>query len=176
VSRQAREFRTGANIGTTMHEVAHQLSFNCGMLNRNGDVPAWLAEGLACYCESTEDGTWLGIGTNNPSRLRSLSGPVKGQGQLFHLQDLVASDSWVRARNGRTVLTGYAQSWVLFRFLMQEKSRALARYLDLIYSPRTPDHRLTDFRQVLGSDLTQMELCYLTYLKQIVKAYPPSPR
>jgi hypothetical protein len=98
VARQAREFRTGANIGTTMHEVAHQLSFNTGLINRHGDVPAWLAEGLACYCESTEDGTWLGIGATNPGRLRTLSGPVKGRGKLLLLRDLLTSDSWVRAR------------------------------------------------------------------------------
>src|SRR5262249_44019053 len=49
VQRQAHDSRTGANISTVMHEVAHQLSFNCGMLNREGDVPFWLAEGLACY-------------------------------------------------------------------------------------------------------------------------------
>src|SRR5262249_46851845 len=42
VNRLAHEFRTEANIGVTMHEVAHQLSFNNGMINREGDVPRWL--------------------------------------------------------------------------------------------------------------------------------------
>src|SRR5262249_54358486 len=47
VNRQARERRQDANVGTIMHEVAHQLSFNGGLLNRDGDVGCWLAEGLA---------------------------------------------------------------------------------------------------------------------------------
>jgi hypothetical protein len=86
VSRQAREFRTGANIGTTMHEVAHLRSFNSGMLNSEGDVPAWQAEGMACYCEATEDSTWLGIGEPNPHKLSTLSGALRGDGQLLPLQ------------------------------------------------------------------------------------------
>ena len=53
VNRRASEVRKEANIGTVMHEVAHQLSFNCGLLNREGDVSFWLAEGLATYCEAS---------------------------------------------------------------------------------------------------------------------------
>src|SRR5262249_46237317 len=78
VNREAREIRTGVNIGTIMHEVAHQLSFNTGMLNREGDVALWLAEGLACYCESTDHETWQGIGEPNPERLGPLVGPSRG--------------------------------------------------------------------------------------------------
>src|SRR5262249_45777967 len=62
VNRRAEEFRTETNIAVIMHEVAHQLSFNTGMLNRDGDVPVWLAEGLACYCEPTVNGAWQGLG------------------------------------------------------------------------------------------------------------------
>jgi hypothetical protein len=46
IHREAQEFRSGTNISTVMHEVGHQLTFNSGMLNRTGDVPFWLAEGL----------------------------------------------------------------------------------------------------------------------------------
>src|SRR5205807_4624560 len=55
VQRRARDLRSDTNVNTIMHEVAHQLSFNTGMLNRHADVPLWLAEGLACYCESSQD-------------------------------------------------------------------------------------------------------------------------
>jgi hypothetical protein len=169
VSRQASEFRTGANIGTTMHEVAHQLSFNSGMLNREGDVPVWLAEGIACYCEATENGAWLGIGEPNPHRLTPLCGALRGEGQLVHLYDLIGLDSWVRAENSKTILNGYAQSWALFHFLIKERPRGLAKYLPLIYSRRTADHRLTDFRQVFGADPKRFELLYLNYLKKMVR-------
>src|SRR5262249_10358627 len=113
LNRRASEFRTEANIGTVMHEVAHQLSFNCGMLNREADVPFWVAEGLATYCEATENGAWQGIGEPNPERIMPLVGPVRGQGPLIKLNDLVTRDDWMR--DTRTALLAYAQSWALFK-------------------------------------------------------------
>src|SRR5262249_51444936 len=60
-NRKIKDITNDVNIGTVMHEVAHQLSFNCGLLNRKGDVSCWLAEGLACYCEPAINGAWQGI-------------------------------------------------------------------------------------------------------------------
>ena len=91
VNRRASEFRTEANIGTVMHEVAHQLSFNCGLMNRDGDTPFWAAEGLATYCEATDNGAWQGIGEPNPERIMPLAGPTHGQGGFIKLRDLLES-------------------------------------------------------------------------------------
>ena len=177
VRRQAREFHAGANTGITMHEVAHQLSFNCGMLNRQGDVPSWLAEGLACYCESTGDAAWQGIGEPNPARLRTQADVFRGQGRLLALQELVASDRWLRGNTDSTaVLVGYAQSWALFHMLLKENPRGVRRYLQLIYHRRTADHRLTDFRQVFGADLGRLELRYREYMKRLVQENRGDPR
>src|SRR5262249_14880542 len=73
VRRYAEEARRTDNVSLIMHEVSHHLSFNCGLLNREGDVPAWLAEGLACYCEATRGGAWQGIGEVSDTRLRTLA-------------------------------------------------------------------------------------------------------
>jgi hypothetical protein len=173
VERLAREYRSGANIGTTMHEVAHQLSFNMGMLNRRGDVPAWLAEGLACYCEATQNDYWLGIGEPNPGRLGTLAAVFAGRGRLVPLRDLLAGENW---RMTNSVLAGYAQSWALFKWLLEEKPRSLRKYLRLIYDRRAPDHRLTDFGQVFGSDLRAMEFRFDKYLRQIVDDYKETHR
>jgi len=51
------------------------------------------------------------------------------------------------------VLIGYAQSWALFRMLMEEQPRAMRQYFELIHPRRTPDHRLADFVEVFGTDL-----------------------
>jgi hypothetical protein len=168
VERVAREIRTDINIGTIMHEVAHQLSFNTGMLNRHGDVPVWLAEGLACYCESTDGGAWQGIGEPNPERLASLARQMSRKDGLFRVQDLAASDRW-RTGNSVAVLTGYAQSWALFRLLMEEQPGALKKYMALIHGRKAPDHRLTDFRQVFGADLRKIEKRYKEYLIAIAQ-------
>ncbi|HZT79204.1 MAG TPA: DUF1570 domain-containing protein, partial [Gemmataceae bacterium] len=109
VNRRLQEFRTEANIGTVMHEVAHQLSFNTGMLNRDGDVPLWLAEGLACYCEATSNSAWQGIGEPNPERVGTLAQAVHGRGQLLPLRELIEGDRWMTDRPlpARTLM-GYA--------------------------------------------------------------------
>ena len=68
VYREADEIRVEANLLTIMHEASHQVAFNIGLLNRDGDLPLWLVEGLAAYCEATEKGFWKGIGALNPQR------------------------------------------------------------------------------------------------------------
>jgi hypothetical protein len=171
VSRIGQEIRSGANIGTIMHETAHQLSFNGGMLNRAGDVPVWLAEGLACYCEPTENGVWLGLGEPNPDRLKSLAGAL-ALDKHFSLRDLVSSDAWLRANpGGPGVLVGYAESWALFRLLFEVRPQALRAYLALIYSRKTPDHRLTDFGECFGPDLGRLEARLEEYMKQQVERH-----
>ena len=170
VNREAREFRTDANIATIMHEVAHQLSFNAGMLNRDGmgdgAVPVWLAEGLACYCESTDNGAWQGIGEMNPERLHALAA---SQGRRIPLRDLITSDEWLH-KDFQTALVGYAQSWALFRMLMEERPQALRAYLALIYGRRTAEPRFQDFCQIFP-DFRRLEVRYEEYMNELVEQY-----
>jgi hypothetical protein len=174
-NRRAREFRTGMNIGTVMHEVAHQLSFNCGMLNREADIPIWLAEGLATYCESTDNQVWQGIGEPNPERLAMLEPFARGQGRLIPLRDLVSADAWLReAKEPGIILLGYAQSWALFRMLIEERPEQLRRLLSLIYYRRGPEHRLADFAEAFGTDIDRLQLRYGEYIKDAVeRTYRP---
>jgi hypothetical protein len=170
INRQVRDVRAGANVGTVMHEVAHQLSFNCGLLNRNGDVPLWLGEGLACYCEPTVNGDWQGIGEANAMRAGTLAEAVQGRGGFLPLRTLIAGDDWLRkAQSVDRILLGYAQSWALFHLLMEERPRELRRYLALVYDRRTPDHRLADFAQAFGADLDRFEKRYQAHLRDLVR-------
>lgn len=155
-----------------MHEAAHQVSFNCGLLNRDGDKPLWLAEGLACYCEATEKGAWQGVGRpNNPDRLHVLAQVQRGKAKLLPIAELVGSADW--RKDSATLTVGYAQSWALFHLLMHRRPEALRKYLALIYPRRTPDHRLTDFRQVFGADLTRLDRELAGYVTDLVERYGP---
>ena len=89
--RMLRDRRDDVNVSTVMHEVAHQLSFNGGLLNRHGDAPAWLVEGLAVYCEATSSGSWQGIGEPNPPRAAAAL-----RGRRPGLRTLVEGDDWLR--------------------------------------------------------------------------------
>jgi hypothetical protein len=171
-NRRAREFRTGVNIGTVMHEVAHQLSFNTGLLNREGDVPIWLAEGLACYCEATDNLAWQGIGEPNQERLFPLAAVLNAHAKFFPLRDMLSGDGWLREqKEAGGVLLAYAQSWALFRMLMEERPEQFRRYLALTYPRRNGEHRLIDFGQSFGSDLDRLELRFQEYIKEIVERY-----
>jgi hypothetical protein len=178
INRQARDFRNDINVATVVHEVAHQLSFNSGLLSRQGDAPLWLVEGLACYCESTVHGTWTGIGEPNLERIQTLArAQSTGDGTLFPVKDLIVSDTWIRSNKGlgQPGILGYAQSWALFRMLMEERPRALKAYLEQVKGRPTADHRLTDFGQAFGPDLKALEAQYLRYINTVV-AMNPRPR
>jgi hypothetical protein len=171
VQRHLTEVSEDGGLSAAMHETAHHLSFNCGLLNRHGDVPVWLCEGLACYCEATEAGGWQGIGEPNPGRLRTLSGALQRRQRFLPLRDLVQKDDWRLTTN--SALLGYAQSWALFRLLMQEQPAALRRYLELIADRPTPDHRLEDFAEVFGANLGRLERHYREYIASLVRRYGP---
>jgi hypothetical protein len=176
VQRIAREARRNDNIGLMMHELAHQLSFNVGLFNRSGDVPAWLGEGLACYCEATRDGVWQGIGELSDQRLRTLGERLSKHARLMTVRELVTNDDPLR-RNGAKdhVSQGYAQSWALFHMLITQHPAELRRYVKAIYSRQVPDHRLADFVEAFGS-LNQMEHRYRDFIVNTVKAHGKKPR
>jgi hypothetical protein len=167
IHRAMTEWSKDGSLTTAMHETAHQLAFNCGLQNRFGDVPVWLCEGLACYCEATDRGGWQGIGEPNPGRVAVLASVLKRQGKLIPLRTLIVDDDW-RQRT-ETALLGYSQSWALFRMLMQERPAALRTYLALTYPRRTPDHRLVDFGQAFGADLDRLEQRYFEYIQGLIK-------
>ncbi len=173
VNRMAQEWRTETNISTIMHEVAHQLSFNCGMLNRDGDVPLWLGEGLACYCEATQNGEWQGIGEPNSERLMVLQMAYAGKLKWIRLEDLVSSDAWREDLNGQGVLMGYSEGWALFKMLMEERPQQLRAYMAAISERRAGNGRLDDFTRAFGGDLTRLELRFDAYMREQLDAWKP---
>jgi hypothetical protein len=167
VQRRYKDAANDMNLGTTMHECAHLMSFNCGMLYRGTDVPVWLAEGLATYCESTDEGDWQSLGSPNPMRIETLR---RAEGGYMSVPELL-NDSWL---NSPKVLLGYAQSWALFRLLMEERPAALRNYLGLVASRRAPEYRVDDFREAIG-DLGSFEQRYRTYQNNLVHKHPLRP-
>lgn len=159
------EVKGDVNLSTMMHEAAHQLSFNAGLLSREGDVPLWLGEGLATYCEPTAKGRWLGIGAVNPQRTEALRKAARGERDFVPLRALLRDDWLRKATRTDDVLLGYSQSWALFRMLMRERPAALRKYMQTIRPRRTPDHRLTDFGACFGTDLAALERRHQDYVR-----------
>lgn len=154
------------NLSTTMHECAHQISFNCGLLKRMGDVPASIAEGLATYCEATDQGDWTTLGSTNPMRVATLR---RAGGNYILLTELIRDDRW---RGTRNVYLGYAQSWSLFHFLMHREPAGLKKYFQTIAPRRAPESRLADFQEAFGS-LSVLETRYQAYMDQLIASTAP---
>jgi hypothetical protein len=165
IERRYKDAAKDMNLGTTMHECAHLISFNSGLLHRGGDVPVWLAEGMATYCESTDEGDWQSLGSPNPMRiddLRRVGGDYMKLSELLH-------DGWLGSER---VLLGYAQSWALYRMLMEQRVVSLTNYLGIVATRKAPESRLADFQQAFGS-IEAFEMRYRAYLNALVAKYPP---
>jgi hypothetical protein len=169
IERKLTDISKDANLSTTMHECAHQISFNCGLLTRMNDVPAAIAEGLATYCEATDHGDWTSLGGLNPMRIAGLQ---RANGRFIPIADLIRNEQWLQTQN---VLLGYSQSWALFHFLIHERRTDLQKYLKIIETRRTPEHRLDDFQQAFGN-IAQFDLQYQNYLTKMAKSRPPGGR
>jgi hypothetical protein len=86
------------------------------------------------------------------------------------LRSLLAGDDWLRkAPNEEQVLLGYAQSWALFRMLMEQQPRALRDYLVRLYDRRTAEHRLEDWMANFGSNLAEQKRLYQNYVRILVQ-------
>lgn len=148
------------NSFTLGHETNHQLSFNVGLLNRAGDVPLCISEGLATYGETWRPGERDSIGRVNHPRLKGLEGatPWIRMARLF-AEDHLLDDAATRD-------AAYAQSWVLIHAHMKDPARLpkLRAYLGAIRGRKDASHRLDDAREHLG-DLDKLDLTLRKWAK-----------
>ena len=87
-------------IHTLSHEGTHQLSFNTGLLRRDGDVPLCIVEGLGTYGEARQTNGPSDMGRLNLERLDDLARRQR-QVPWIPLRDLLTQDQILRS--GSTV-------------------------------------------------------------------------
>lgn len=150
------------NSFTLSHEANHQLTFNTGLLDRAGDVPACISEGLATYGETWRPNEKDSIGRVNHPRLTGLKGA-----SWIRMADLFAKDDLLE--DAMTRNAAYAQSWVLVHAHMKDKDRLpkFRAYLAAIKGRRDASHRLDDARQHLGD---------LDKLDKVLRGWAKSPK
>lgn len=159
------------NMRTLVHEATHQLTFSTGLLNREGDTPLCIIEGLGTYGEARElmgpsnfgRVNWnrlkvlestdrLGSIANNPrqpDRVRPRTVPWIPLRELF-IDDMVLRSGWIEL--------AYAESWLLVHYLLKDEEMRprFRQYLKAIESRQTAEHRIEDAQTHLG-DLEQLE-------------------
>lgn len=152
------------NSFTLGHEANHQLDFNTGLLDRAGDVPAAVSEGLGTYSE-----TWL---RKEPDRIGLVNRPrLGGFGKTspwIPLSRLLVEDDLFDAESTRN--DAYAEAWALVHSHMKdpgdrERLPRFRAYLQAIRGRRDAKHRLDDAREHLG-DLGKLD----AYLRRYVKS------
>lgn len=156
-------------VATIVHEATHQLAYNCGLHTRYADIPLWLSEGVAIYCESPDlqsSRGWQGIGKVNHFRLAELRQYMKSR-PADSLQTLIATDE--RFRTTRTAPQAYAEAWALNYFLIRKYSEKYQLYLRRLSEKKpllfdSPEERLAEVREVFGKELRDLDTEFLRFI------------
>ena len=84
------------NLRALAHEATHQLTFNTGLLDRRGDVPLCISEGLAMYGEPRKTSGRTPPGELNEVRLHDLASTRRRKLTWIPVADLLANDRLLR--------------------------------------------------------------------------------
>lgn len=144
------------NTFTLTHEALHQLAFNTGLLERHGDVPLCISEGLAMYGEVRKADGVSPLGQINRPRLEGLKlSRSQGQSWIPLPTLLVRDDAFLQPE---TEQLAYAQGWLLVYHLLRNKEEVpkLRCYLEIIAARQDAEKRLEDARGAFG-DLDELD-------------------
>jgi Protein of unknown function (DUF1570) len=145
------------NVRVVAHEATHQLTFNSGLLNRQGDLPRAVVEGIASYSETRPLSGHGEPGKLNIGLLDDL-GHILRRAKWTSATDLLTDDN---ATFGKTLdqrLLAYAEGWLLVYHLMKTPARLpqLQAYLKTIATRTNKDHRYDDAERHFG-DLDRLD-------------------
>jgi hypothetical protein len=167
------------NMPSLVHEATHQLSFNTGLLNREGDTPLCIVEGLGTYGESRDLIGPSDFGRRNWKRLTDL-GRILRRLPWIPMRELfsddavlrVSDDAVLRAGKADRVLLAYAESWLLVYYLLkdQEVLPRFRQYLKDIQTRRTADRRIADAQTHLGN-LDQLDRVLRRYAVRLERSH-----
>ncbi len=111
------------NLRALAHEATHQLTYNTGLLQRQGDVPLCISEGLATFGEPRRTGARTPPGERNEIRIYDLASTQRRKLSWIPLADLLTNDRLLRGPGPlHGMLLAYAESWLLIHYLMSEPS------------------------------------------------------
>jgi hypothetical protein len=138
------------NTLTLVHEATHQLTFNTGLLDRRGDVPVCISEGLAMYGEVWRHLGRSDLGQLNVPRLQVIAESRRQAISWFPLRRLFVADDLLTDEQTRQLAN--AESWLLVYYLLRNRATLprLRHYLDALRARADAAHRLADVRAHLG--------------------------
>jgi hypothetical protein len=145
------------NVTTLAHEGTHQLTFNTGLLNRRGDAPKAMAEGLAEYSETRALRGPAVPGQINGTRLDDLA-HIQRREKWISATDLLTDDAVTFGTTLDQSLLAYAEGWLLVYYLMKTPARLpqFQAYLKTISIRTDKTHRYDDAEKHFG-DLERLD-------------------
>jgi hypothetical protein len=149
----AGEIKPGAeriNTFTLVHETAHLLCFNTGLLTTDHEPPTCITEGLATYFEMWRPKARAGLGATNRPRLLAIRQAGQGQVGWIETPRLFAEDDVFN--DEQTEQLAYGQSWLLLNYLLQGRTwqPKLVAYLKAVATQAGAD-RIKTAEEHLGS-------------------------
>ena len=158
------------NVQTVAHEGTHQLTFNTGLLNRSGDVPIAVVEGLGTYGEPRKVMGPSALGRINLRRLDELA-KYRRVVDWIPLRALIADDALLREGLIAKVVLAYAQSWLLVHFLMHEPewTPRFRDYLAAVRPRQDSTRRVEDATEHLG-DLDALDRTLKAYSIHLLRS------
>jgi len=168
------------NLGTVMHEAAHQTAFNTGIHIRSAATPRWLVEGLGCLFEAP--GIYNSFHFRNQQdrinygRLEDFQGYVKSIAPDV-IASIVASDKPFQFDGGRS----YAAAWALTFYLSEREPRNYIRYLRTVakhksLEPYDAAERVREFATIFGKDYRMVAARVTRFIDQLPQAKGSSTR
>jgi hypothetical protein len=144
------------NVRTLAHEGTHQLTFNTGLLNRRGDAPRAIVEGLASFGEVRPLHGHGDPGQINGNLLDDLA-HIQRREKWISATDLLTDDGVFGPTLDHTLLA-YAQGWLLVYYLLKTPARLpqLQAYLKTIAARSDKNRRLDDAELYFG-DLDRLD-------------------
>jgi hypothetical protein len=163
---------SGRLIAQTLdHELTHQLSFNTGLLNREGDTPLCISEGLGTYGEARDTIGSGDFGRCNWMRLSDLTTCLRRL-PWIPMRDLFSDDAILRTGKGDWVLLAYGESWLLVYYFLKDQALLprFREYVKAIQPRSSADHRIDDAQTHLG-DLDQLDRVLQQYAVRLERPH-----
>lgn len=173
----------------TLSVLAHEGFHQYAATHLASDLPAWLNEGLATYCESFEfqDGVPTFVPRRNAGRRRSLQEAFNAK-TLLPLRDVLRTHAGeVIVATDRRVYSYYAQAWGLIAFLIENPTYGPG-FQELLEAVGSRDYRIgigayvaasnpvdgkpinaaeAAFRKYIAEDVDGFESEYTEYLRTV---------
>ena len=146
------------NVTTLAHEGTHQLTFNTGLLNRQGDAPAGGGRRDRAL-RRNRLASWARHSRDRSMRLASTTWPTFSAGEKWiSATDLLTDDAAAFGKTLDRTLLAYAEGWLLVYYLMQTPIRLpqFQAYLKTISKRTDKNHRYDDAEKHFG-DLDRLD-------------------